>query len=184
MRASGRPRGQYRIKSLWHSKYKRYSALFYILQLPGLPLVKGIGSRCLLKHSCKRLGVRCGFGRKRGSGIKGQLFSKAVLIRGQNGRFESLCMEVIPEGHVYTVSNCLLWHSLGQRLLIVTQAGHTHIFGSQKLEWDPSCGSLFPEYKRLWMLLMRSEKKRQWYGVERLRPGPSSRYIIQATSVI
>lgn len=53
-------------------------ALFHILSLPGLVLVKGAGSGCLLKHSCKRL--RIWIGLVRGAhGLKSQMTGKGSL---------------------------------------------------------------------------------------------------------
>lgn len=138
MKASGRSMGQHKIKSLWQDKYKRCSALFYILRLSGLLLVKGMRSQWLLEHSYKRWRVRAGL-EWREHGLKSWVFTKAVLIQGQNGCF-SLSAGKWFQRVTYTVMNCLLWHSPGQRLPIVTGQGRHTLLALRNWNGIPYAG--------------------------------------------
>ena len=79
----------------------------------------------------------------------------------------------------YTVINCLPWLSPGQRLLMGNQAKkkkkkfvHVLSLSLSLSETETGMGPCLhlavTKCQRLWMLLTRSKRKRQWHGAERL----------------
>lgn len=74
----------------------------------------------------------------------------------------------------YTVINCLLWHSPGQRLLIVTRQEIDTFLALRNWNGSPAATHCH------WMPVAlnatdKIRKKRQWHGVERLRAVSSNR---------
>ena len=123
------------------------SALFHILELPGRVLFKGIGSRCLLKPSCKRLRIWTGL---KGDGLKSQIIGRG----GLDSDTDSHSLEPKPPQVGASVSlhggdsrRSPVW-SLSPLALSRKQVAdrnqeiNIYICGSQKLEWDCSCTSL------------------------------------------